>query len=127
MDVIHTRSRGSSTICLRGTTVSALDQHIAHSVCRLSNFLLLERLGVGCKQRGMGGCDGDEERNREYTVSMDCGWNTGITEIRCVSSEEWYRFLLLCAEAEAEGCVSLFFHSRRGMRFFLVIASAVCF
>lgn len=37
----------------------------------------------------MGGCDGDEERNREYTVSMDvqCGWNTGITEIRRVSSE----------------------------------------
>lgn len=71
--------------------------------------------------------DATEMKKEIEIISMNGGWNTGITEIRCVSSEEWYRFLLLCAEAEAEGCVSLFFHSRRGMRFFLVIASAVCF
>lgn len=46
MDVIHTRSRGSSTICLRGTTVSALDQHIAHSVCRLSIFCYWKDWGL---------------------------------------------------------------------------------
>lgn len=78
MEVIHTRSRGSSTICLRGTTVSALDQHIAHSVCRLSIFCYWKDWGLVASNGAWG--DATEMKKEIESISMNVPMVDGIPE-----------------------------------------------